>query len=102
MKRAPINSKFGMALTAMRGHLAKCTQCKAVLKGGSVGNMCEEGIALTHQTALLSTRLVALHRKAYGDPDHFIYACPDRTKHGKDYASTAEPHINVATQPELF
>jgi hypothetical protein len=72
------------------------------MKGGSSNRMCEEGVVLTHQTALLSTRLVALHRKAYNDPDHYIYACPDRTKHGVEYASTAEPHVNVATQPELF
>jgi hypothetical protein len=102
MKRKPISTKFGIALTAMRGHLAKCPSCKAVLKGGRAGNMCEEGVALTHQTAQMSLALTALHRKAYNDPQHFVYACPDRTKHGKDYASTAEPHVNVAVQPELF
>lgn len=102
MKRAPVGTKFGTALTAMRGHLAKCRECKAVMHGGSADRMCEEGIKLTHQVALLSLRLTTLHRKAYNDPNGYIYACPNRAMHGKDYATTAEPHLNVATQSELF
>ena len=102
MKRAAVSTKFGAALTAMRGHLAKCRECKAVMHGGSADRMCEEGIKLTHQVALLSLRLSTLHRKAYNDPNGYIYACPNRALHVEYYARTAEPHINVATQDELF
>ena len=102
MKKRQINSKFGNALTALRGHLAKCHLCRAVMKGGGVDSMCVEGVALTHDMALAATKLVALHRKAYDNPQGYVYPCPDRTVHGRDWASTSEPHVDVATQPALF
>lgn len=102
VKRKSMDSAFVKTLGELRGHLAKCDRCKLVSKGIIFDVMCNEGITLTHKTAALSVRLVSLHRKAYGDPNGFIYACPDRMRHGKDYAATAEPHPNVATQPELF
>lgn len=91
-----------MAFGDLKRHLLKCVGCRLVLKAQMQGKMCEEGIALTHKCAVASTRLVTLHRKAYNDPMGFIYACPDRTKHGNDYAVTAQPHLNVAIQDELF
>lgn len=102
MKRVTINSKFGLALTAMRGHLAKCPECKAVMRGGRASQMCDEGVKLTHSVAMLSTKLVALHARAFKNPGGYIYPCPNRAAHGKDYASTVEPHVNVGFQPELF
>ena len=96
------DSAFVKKLEELRKHLMKCTKCKLVTKAIIFDVMCPEGLALTHQVAALSVRLTTLHRKAYSDPHGFIYACPDRMRHGKDYAMTAEPHPNIATQPELF
>jgi hypothetical protein len=101
-RRRVTGSKFTDALAALRGHIGKCEKCRMVIRGIIFDRMCEEGITLTHKVAGESMRLIALHRKAYSDPNGFIYACPDRMKHGADYAKTAEPHINVAVQRELF
>lgn len=102
MRRKVVTSKFSDALTVLRGHLNKCPKCKLVSRALVYDSLCNEGIALTHAVALSSVRLITLHRKAYNNPDGFIYACPDRSKHGDDYAKTAEPHLNVAIQEELF
>lgn len=102
MRRKKYSSKFSDALAALRGHLTKCPKCKLVSRGLIYDSMCNEGIALTHAMVFTSVRLIALHRKAYSDPNGYIYACPDRSKHGEDYAKTAEPHLNVAIQEELF
>lgn len=102
MRRKISASKFSDALAKLRGHLGKCPKCKLVAKGLVFDSLCDEGIALTHAVALSSVRLISLHRKAYGDPGGYIYACPDRSKHGEDYAKTAEPHLNVAIQEGLF
>ena len=101
-KRKSMDSAFVKTLGELRGHIAKCDRCRMVSRAIIFDNMCHEGITLTHRVAALSVRLVSLHRKAYNDPNGFIYACPDRMRHGKDYAATAEPHPNIATQPELF
>lgn len=102
MRRKKYTSKFSDALTALRGHLTKCPQCRLVSRALVFGSMCNEGVALTHAVAMSSQRLVTLHRKAYSDPGGYIYACPDRMRHGEDYAKTAEPHLNVAIQEGLF
>lgn len=102
MRRKVSTSKFSDALAKLRGHLGKCPTCKLVSKGLAYGMPCDEGTALVHAVALSSVRLIALHRKAYNDPGGYIYACPDRNKHGEDYAKTAEPHLNVGTQEGLF
>jgi len=102
VRRKSADSAFMKALGELRKHTAKCDRCKLVSRSVIFDVMCREGITLTHKAAALSTRLESLHRKAYSDPNGFIYACPDRMRHGKDYATTAEPHPNVATQPELF
>lgn len=102
MRRKVSASKFSDALAKLRGHLNKCPKCKLVSRGLIYDSMCTEGIALTHAVALASVRLISLHRKAYSNPDGYIYACPERSKHGEDYAKTAEPHINVAVQEGLF
>ncbi|HEX4921843.1 MAG TPA: hypothetical protein VFV92_14030 [Candidatus Bathyarchaeia archaeon] len=102
MRRKVSTSRFADALAALRKHIKTCERCKLVSKSIIFDSMCNEGIALTHKVANLSMRLETLHRKAYADPKGFIYACPDRAKHGVDYARTAEPHINVAIQGELF
>jgi len=72
------------------------------MKSVGIGDLCREGKLLVFETAKMSTRLATLHRKAYDHPNEFIYACPDRTKHGTDYASTAEPHVLTAVQERLF
>jgi hypothetical protein len=97
-----VKSKFTSALTELRGHLAKCQTCRIVLKSVGIGDLCREGKLLTFNVALLSTKLATMHRKAYGDANGFIYACPDRSRHGLDWAATAEPHPLVATQDRLF
>jgi hypothetical protein len=102
MKRKTIKSKFAGALTELRGHLGKCRTCRAAMKGDGYGELCREANALVFAVALSSMRLSTLHRKAYSDPGGFIYACPDRSIHGQDWASTAEPHPLVATQDWLF
>jgi hypothetical protein len=102
MRRKVSTSKFADALAELRKHLGKCPKCKLVSRGIIYDSMCNEGIALTHAMALASVRLITLHRKAYSDPDKYIYACPDRMRHGEDYAKTAEPHLNVAVQEGLF
>lgn len=101
-KRKSMDSAFVKALGELRTHLKNCEKCRLVSKSLIFDVMCNEGIGLCHKLAGLSLRLTSLHRKAYNDPNGFIYACPDRGRHGKDYAMTAEPHPNVATQPELF
>ena len=102
MRRRVSTSRFAQTLAELRKHLRNCPQCRLVTKAIVFGSMCNEGIALTHQLAHQSIRLETLHRKAYADPSKYIYACPDRMKHGEDYARTAEPHLNVAVQMELF
>lgn len=102
MRRRAIKSQFVNALTKLRGHLMKCQKCRIVMKSGGVGELCREGALLTWECALLSTKLASLHRKAYDHPYDMIYACPDRTRHGADYASTAEPHMLSAMQDRLF
>lgn len=103
MRRKKVSTtKFADALATLRGHLQKCPKCKLVSRGLIFDNLCNEGVALTHAVAFASMRLVTLHRKAYNDPNGYIYACPDRMRHGEDYAKTAEPHLNVAVQEGLF
>lgn len=102
MRRKASTTKFMDALSALRGHINKCPKCKLVSRAIVYDVMCNEGIALTHQVAATSVRLITLHRKAYNNPDGFIYACPERHKHGEDYAKTAEPHLKVASQEGLF
>lgn len=102
MRRKKYSSKFADALIALRGHLNKCDKCRLVSHGMIYDSLCDQGIALTHAVAFASVRLITLHRKAYNNPGGYIYACPDRSRHGEDYAKTAEPHLNVAVQGELF
>lgn len=102
MRRKVYTSRFADALAALRKHIKSCEKCKLVSKAYIYDTMCHEGLTLTHKVANLSMRLETLHRKAYSDPQGFIYACPDRAKHGVDYARTAEPHVNVAIQVGLF
>lgn len=101
-RRKIIKSRFANALTELRGHLTKCTQCRVVMKSVGIGELCREGKLLVFQVAIQSTKLATMHRKAYDHPNDFIYACPDRTRHGVDYSSTAEPHPVVGTQGRLF
>lgn len=101
-RRRVIKSQFVNALTELRGHLRKCITCRVVMKSVGIGDLCREGKLLTFRVAMFSTRLATLHRAAYDHPNDFIYACPDRTRHGIDYSSTAEPHAFVAVQERLF
>lgn len=101
-RRRIIKSRFINALTELRGHLVKCTTCRVVMKSAGLGNLCREGRMLVFECALLSTKLAALHRRAYDNPQDMIYACPDRTRHGMDYSSTAEPHKVNSVQGWLF
>lgn len=102
MRRRIVKSKFVQALTELRGHLMRCQTCRIVTKSAGIGDLCREGKLLTFDVVMQSTKLAALHRKAYDNPQDFIYACPDRTKHGVDYSSTAEPHLFTAMQDRLF
>lgn len=102
MRRPIIKSQFAKALTELRGHLKSCDKCKLVLKGNAFNLECNTGQVLSFRVAVMSERLSTLHRKAYNNPHGFIYACPDRSRHGGDYALTAEPHPLVATQDTLF
>lgn len=102
MRRPLIKSQFAKMLTELKKHLKNCDKCKLVLKGNAFNLECNEGQILSFKVAMMSDRLATLHRKAYDNPHGFIYACPDRQKHGIDFALTAEPHPLIATQDTLF
>jgi hypothetical protein len=102
MKRHIKGGPFVVALTNLRGHLRSCPACRSMRKGGYVLGMCEEGIVLTHEMALAATSLATQHRKAHDHPGSMIYPCPDVTKHGLAYSSTAQPYMATAVQDELF
>lgn len=102
MRRKVSTSRFAQTLAELRKHLKTCPQCRLVTKAIVFGVMCNEGIALTHMLAQQSQRLETLHRRAFSDPGGYIYPCPDRSRHGVDYARTVEPHLNVAIQEGLF
>lgn len=102
MQRRIKGGPFTVALTKLRSHLRTCYDCRTVAKGAGYGPMCEEGLMLTHQMVIRANRLAAQHRAAHDHPGEMIYPCPDVTKHGVDYSSTAQPFMATAVQDELF
>ena len=101
-RRRIIKSQFANALNDLKTHLRNCLTCRVVMKSVGLGDLCREGRLLVFRVASFSGKLATLHRQAYDHPNNFIYACPDRTRHGVDYATTAEPHILMAVQERLF
>lgn len=102
MRKVAKEDAFGTALAKLRGHLKKCAECRLMLKGGDITNMCEEGIILTHRMIVHCTQLATLHRKATMATSRTVYACPDPSKHGTSYKATATPMLVTAYQEPLF
>lgn len=102
MDRKIKGGPFVVALTNLRGHLRKCADCRLAVGGMVTNRMCAEGIILTHRMAKVSTALASQHRAAHNNPGEMIYPCPDVTKHGLAYSSTAQPYVASAMQEKLF
>lgn len=102
MERKITGGPFVVALTKLRGHIRKCYECRSALKGDGSEDMCATGRHMTLLMAYSATQVANLHRKAHNNPQNMIYPCPDTTKHGIAYSSTAMPYMATAVQEELF
>jgi hypothetical protein len=94
-------SRCGKAVIALQNHLRKCTQCKHAVSSQERWALCDDGTRMTWDLAKASAGLSTLHKHALDNPGGMIYPCPDRMKHGFEYATTVEPVFGIAVQEEL-
>jgi hypothetical protein len=89
-------------LSELKRHLRSCRYCMAAKKANDPLAMCVIGIRLTWKAAMQYDNLIRLRTIAHNNPGGVIYACPDLSKHGKDYSLTASPYHAVGVQDRLF
>lgn len=95
-------SRCGKAVIELQEHLRKCAKCKHAVAAGERFGLCNEGALKTLALATAAAGLSTLHKHALDNPGGMVYPCPDRMKHGYEYATTAEPVFANAVQEELF
>lgn len=95
-------SRCGKAVIEVTEHMRKCTRCKHAADAGEPWGMCHEGVLKAFALVKAARGLSVLHKHALDTPDGTVYPCPDRMKHGYEYATTAEPVFVTMIQEELF
>lgn len=95
-------SRCGKAVIELTEHLRKCTKCKHAVDAQERFGLCAEGQGKTLALAKAARGLSVLHKHALDNPGGMVYPCPDRMKHGYEYATTVEPVFGTAVQEELF
>lgn len=89
-------------MNQLRNHIKQCNACKGAIAAKYPQNLCMTGIILTASAAKEFDAVLAVKREAHKDPDGFVYACPDVSKHGEAYALSAQPLTVVGRQGALF
>lgn len=95
-------SRCGKAVIEVTEHLRKCTRCKNAMTAEEPWAMCREGVVKSFALVKAAKGLSVLHKHALDNPDGVVYPCPDRMKHGYEYATTAEPVYVIAVQDRLL
>lgn len=89
-------------MNQLRRHVHSCNKCKGAIAAKYPENLCMTGILLTASAAKEFDAVLSIKRQAHKDPDGFVYACPDVSKHGEAYALSAQPLTVVGRQETLF
>lgn len=89
-------------MTLLRRHVIKCNKCKGAIAASYPEHLCLTGMLLVTNAAKEFDAVLAVKREAHKDPDGFVYACPDVSKHGEAYALSAQPLTVVGRQESLF
>lgn len=89
-------------MTMLRRHTIQCNTCKGAIAASFPEHLCTTGMLLVTKAAKEFDAVLAVKREAHKDPDGFVYACPDVSKHGEAYALSAQPLTVVGRQGALF
>lgn len=102
MTAATRDQKLHDKLIELKRHLRTCATCMAAKKARDFISMCALGLRLTVDAAMQYDDLIKLKIAAHKHPGNIIYACPDKSKHGKAFELTAYPYIATGIQDALF
>ncbi len=102
MARVSGTDPFAQAVTALRAHMNRCAKCKYILHDITAECRCMEGMRRAAQVVKTCDALFKAKRNADSTINDYVYACPDISMHGVDYALTAQPLSVNAAQEGLF
>lgn len=89
-------------MNLLRRHILACGKCKGAVAASYPEHLCLTGTVLVVKAAKEFDAVLAVKREAHKDPNGFVYACPEVSKHGEAYALAAQPLLVTGTQGELF
>lgn len=105
MARQPRRSKDDLLndeIIFLNHHMRTCRACSIAKRSKVLDDMCPAGMQAMFRVTIRLDDLVKLRIKAHQQGMRYIFACPDTSKHGKAYESTATPLTVVAVQDRLL